>query len=48
MDQQRQPGRAHWIAIIAVILIGVIVWFVADRRPLPTGDEVRPTTKVGS
>ena len=45
MDPTRKPGRAHVIAIGAIVIIGVIVWFVADRRPSPGGDVVQPATQ---
>src|SRR6187455_2552492 len=45
MDQLHKPGRAHVIAILVIVVIAVIAWFVADRRPAPGGDEVKPATQ---
>src|SRR5687767_11738518 len=43
--KMRHRARAHIVAIIAVVVIGVIVWFVADRRPAPGPDELKPATQ---
>ena len=45
MGQHPRSARTHVIAILAVVVIGVILWFVADRRPSPAGDQVKPTTQ---
>ena len=45
MEHHRASARTHVIVIAAIVVVGVIVWFVADRRPSPAGDEVKPSTQ---